>query len=103
MNDLTFEIPINASSTIELDSAEKSCACFDNFLINRPKNTAIIAITGTVATIINANFQEINNNKMIDPIIVMTCLKNSAMVVRKVSCTCEISAEILLVNSPTLF
>ena len=77
VKDFTFEIPIKASSTIETDSAEKSCACLDSFFMNRPKKTATIAITGTVATIINANFQEIKTNKIIDPTTVTIWRKNS--------------------------
>ena len=88
---------------MELDSAAKSWACLLSFRINLPKTTASNAIIGTVESIIKASFHEIKNKKATPPNMIMICLKNSAIVVRKVSCICEISEETRLVNSPTLF
>src|SRR5574343_17732 len=70
VNDFTFEIPINDSSIIEFDSAAWSCAFLDNLRMKRPKNTATIAITGTVASIINANFHEKTKMNAIPPTMI---------------------------------
>ena len=102
VNDFTFEIPINDSSIMELDAAAWSCAFLESLRINRPKTTAIIAMTGTVASMIKASFHERKTKNAIPPITITICLKNSAIVVRIVSCTWAMSEESLLVNSPTL-
>ena len=86
VNDFTLEIPVKFSSIITLEFAASSCARLDSLRIKRPKKTAIIAITGTVASIISDNFQDKNAKNIIPPTTITICLKNSAMVVRKVSC-----------------
>ena len=57
---------------------------------------------GTKANMNKVNRGDMIVNKVIPPTIVMTCLINWASVVVKVSCNNAISAEILLLSSPTL-
>ena len=63
--------------------------------------TAATATSGTTDNINKVNLILSVPNKMTPPMIKMNCLKNSAMVVVKVSCICEMSALIRLFNSPT--
>ena len=99
---LTVAIPCSVSSTITLESAILSCASFERPFIFFPKIIAITITTGTNANINKVSFPEIKVNNPMPIIITKIWRKNSAMVVVSVSCSKEISDEILLVNSPTL-
>ena len=98
---LTLEIPCKVSSIIVLDSATFSCTCLENRLIYLPKKTAANIIAGMIANINKVSLTEVKERKTIPPIMMRTCLKNSAKSVVKVSCNKDMSEAIRLFNSPT--